>query len=117
VGYTDVREFFYGLDQDPANSVTSGNAPLGNGFGSGDGILVGGTSDPVQVGSTDQSEIDRPRMSDPDEDGEAELRFYLLFELPEEVGNEIQGDKLRGDFRVNAEQVRNNDDPRSGDQS
>jgi predicted ribosomally synthesized peptide with SipW-like signal peptide len=117
VGYTDVREFFYGLDQDPANSVTSGNDPLGNGFGSGDGILVGGTSDPVQVGSTDQSEIDRPRMSDPDEDGEAELRFYLLFELPEEVGNEIQGDRLRGDFRINAEQVRNNDDPRSGDQS
>jgi len=113
VGYTDAREFYYGLDQDPANAA-SGNDPLGNGFASGDGILVGGASDPVEVGSDDQSELDRRRMSDPDGDGEAELVFYLCVELPEEVGNEIQGDGLRGNLRFNAEQVRNNGDPRSG---
>lgn len=113
LGYTDAREFYFGLDQDPNNPGTS-NDPLGNGIASGDGILVGGTGDPVEVGSTDPTEIDRPRMADPDEDGEAELVFYLLFELPEEVGNEVQGDGVMGNLRFSAEQVRNNDDPRSG---
>ena len=114
LGYTDAREFYFGADQDPANSQGNSNDPLGNGFASGDGILVGGTSDPVEVGSDDPAEINRPRMSDPDGDGEAELVFYLLFELPEEVGNEVQGDGVRGNLRFNAEQIRNNDDPRSG---
>ena len=114
LGYTDAREFYFGLDQDPANSQGNSNDPLGNGFASGDGILVGGTSDPVEVGSDDSAEINRPRMSDPDSDGKAELVFYLLFELPKEVGNEVQGDGVRGNLRFNAEQIRNNDDPRSG---
>lgn len=114
LGYTDAREFYFGADQDPANSQGNSNDPLGNGFASGDGILVGGTSDPVEVGSDDPAEINRPRMSDPDGDSEAELVFYLLFELPEEVGNEVQGDGVRGNLRFNAEQIRNNDDPRSG---
>lgn len=109
VEYTNAREFYYG---DP--STTTSNDPLGNGFASGDGILVGGTTDPVEVGSTDSSEITRRRMSDPDSDGEAELVFYLAFEIAEEVGNEIQGDAVRGNLRFNAEQVRNNSDPRSG---
>jgi len=114
LGYTDAREFYFGLDQDPANSQGNSNDPLGNGFASGDGILVGGTSDPVEVGSDDSAEINRPRMSDADGDGEAELVFYLLFELPDEVGNEVQGDGVKGNLRFNAEQVRNNDDARSG---
>jgi len=113
LGYTDAREFYFGKDQDPANSVTS-NDPLGNGFASGDGILVGGSSDPVEIGSTDSAELSRPRMSDPDGDDEAELVFYLLFELPEEVSNEVQGDGVKGNLRFSAEQVRNNDDARSG---
>ncbi|TKX86503.1 hypothetical protein EXE43_08115 [Halorubrum sp. SS5] len=113
LGYTDAREFYFGLDQDPNNPGT-GNDPLGNGIASGDGILVGGVSNPVEVGSTDSSEITRPRMGDPDDDGEAELTFYLLLELPSEVGNEIQGDAVKGNLRFSAEQVRNNDDPRSG---
>ncbi len=107
VEYTNLREFYFG---DP--STTTSNDPLGNGFASGDGILVGGTSDPVKVGRTDN--VGRRRLSDPDSDDESELVFYLCFELPEEVGNEIQGDAVRGNFRINAEQVRNNDDPRSG---
>lgn len=111
--YTDAREFYFGSDQDPNNPSTNPGPP-GNGFASGDGILVGGTSDPVMVGSDDQNEIDRRRMSDPDNDGEAELVFYLCVELPEEVGNEVQGDGVKGNLRFSAEQVRNNDDPRSG---
>ncbi|WP_254838359.1 SipW-dependent-type signal peptide-containing protein [Natronomonas marina] len=113
LGYTDAREFYFGNDQNP-NTSEPDNDPLGNGIASGDGILVGGTSDPVQVGSTDPNEISRPRMGDPDNDSEAELTFYLLLELPSEVGNEIQGDGVKGNLRFSAEQVRNNDDPRSG---
>lgn len=112
LGYTDAREFYFGLDQSENNAV-SGNDPLGNGIASGDGVLVGGTSDPVEVGSDKQGEIDRNRMGNPDSDGEAELVFYLLFELPEEVGNEVQGDGVKGNLRFSAEQIRNNGDPRS----
>lgn len=112
VEYTNVREFYYGRNGDPSTKPNS-NDPLGAGFASGAGILVGGTSSPVQVGADDN--IDRDRLSDPDEDGESELVFYLLLDLPQSVGNEVQGDSVGFDLRFNTEQVRNNDDdPRSG---
>jgi predicted ribosomally synthesized peptide with SipW-like signal peptide len=97
VSYTDVREWHSGY----------GNF---NGYASGDGVLVGGNS-PAEIGS-DPSSSDL--LTDPDGDSEGELVFYMLFELPGEVGNEIQGDTLSGNLRFNAEQVRNNSDPRSG---
>lgn len=43
--------------------------------------------------------------------GEEAAEFCLLLEIPEEVGNEIQGDSLSFDLVFNAEQSRNNDDP------
>jgi predicted ribosomally synthesized peptide with SipW-like signal peptide len=114
VTYTDIREWFYGEDQDPANQGSGGTVPgsnINNGIASGDGILVGGGEDPVEVGGDpDSSDL----LTDPDGDGEGEFVVYVLFELPLEVGNEIQGDRVHGDLRFNAEQVRNNGDPRSG---
>ena len=112
VNYTDVREWYFGEDQDPANPesniVTGSN--INNGIASGDGILVGS---PAEVGSTDY-DPGSSLLTDPDDDDEGELVFYLLLELPSEVGNEIQGDAVKGNLRFSAEQVRNNDDPRSG---
>ena len=112
VNYTDVREWYFGEDQDPNNpqsNIVSGSG-INNGIASGDGILVGS---PAEVGSTDYDPASS-LLTDPDDDDEGELVFYLLLELPSEVGNEIQGDAVKGNLRFNAEQVRNNDDPRSG---
>jgi hypothetical protein len=82
-----------------------------NGWGSPDGILAGGTGDPVEVGADPGSS---DLLTDPDEDDEGELVFYILFELPTESGNVTQGDELSLDLRFSAQQVRNNNDPRSG---
>jgi len=112
VEYTDVREWYFGEDQDPNNpesNVVSGSN-INNGIASGDGLLVGS---PAEVGSDDYDPASS-LLTDPDNDNEGELVFYVLFELPDEVGNEVQGDGVRGNLRFNAEQVRNNGDPRSG---
>lgn len=111
VEYTNAREFYFGRDGDPTNKP-SNNDPLGAGFASGDGILVGGTSDPVRVGATDN--LGRDRLSDPDGDGESELVFYLLLEVPPTVGNVVQSDSVGFDLVFTTEQARTNDDPRSG---
>ncbi|MEF8887049.1 MAG: SipW-dependent-type signal peptide-containing protein [Haloarculaceae archaeon] len=114
VTYTDIRELYFGEDQDPNNpsSNTVPGSNINNGIASGDGILVGGTNDPLEIGGDPSSD---DLLSDPDGDGEGELVLYMLFELPVEVGNEVQGDAVRGNLRFNAEQVRNNSsDPRSG---
>lgn len=107
IEYTNVREFYFGKNGDET-SIPSGNDPLGAGFASGDGILVGGVSNPTVVGDADVAD-DYDRVN---EDGQ--LEFCLLLELPEEVGNEIQGDSVGFDLRFNTVQVRNNDDARSG---
>ena len=99
VEYTTLRE------------LVNGYGANFNGWGSSDGILAGGTGSAVQVGA-DPSSSDL--LSDPDGDGDGELVFYILFELPTDVGNEVQGDELSLDLRFSAEQVRNNNDPRSG---
>lgn len=107
VEYTNVREFYFGRDGDETDKPTS-NDPLGAGFASGDGILVGGTSEPTIVGDPDVAG-DYDRVND-----EGELEFCLLLDLHEDVGNEVQGDSVGLDLRFSTEQVRNNTDPRSG---
>ena len=112
VEYTDIREWYFGEDQDPNNpesNIVTGSG-INNGIASGDGILVGS---PAEVGGTDY-DPSSSLLTDPDEDGEGELVFYVLFELPVDVGNEVQGDAVKGNLRFSAQQVRNNDDPRSG---
>jgi predicted ribosomally synthesized peptide with SipW-like signal peptide len=99
VEYTTIRE------------LVNGYGANFNGWGSPDGILAGGTGSPVEVGASPGSS---DLLSDPDNDDEGELVFYILFELPTDVGNEVQGDELSIDLRFSAEQVRNNSDPRSG---
>ena len=58
------------------------------------GVTLGGSADPMMVGT-----------------GEDSVEFCLLLEIPTEVGNEIQGDSLSFDLVFQAEQARNNDDP------
>lgn len=58
------------------------------------GVTLGGSADPIMVGT-----------------GENSVEFCLLLEIPTEVGNEIQGDSLSFDLVFQAEQSRNNDDP------
>jgi predicted ribosomally synthesized peptide with SipW-like signal peptide len=94
------------------NELVNGTGISGfNGWGSPDGILAGGTDNTVEVGADPGSS---DLLTDPDDDDEGELVFYILFELPTESGNVTQGDELSLDLRFSAEQVRNNDDPRSG---
>jgi len=107
VEYTNFREFYFGRNGD-ATSMPSDNDPLGAGFASGDGILVGGTSNPTVVGDPAVA----GNYERVNEDGE--LEFCLLLDLPQAVGNEIQGDSLSFDLRFSTEQVRNNGDARSG---
>lgn len=56
-----------------------------------------------------------PIGTDEDVDGpaseEAPGVFYLLLEIPTEIGNEIQSDSVELDLIFEAEQVRNNDNP------
>jgi predicted ribosomally synthesized peptide with SipW-like signal peptide len=58
------------------------------------GVTLGGSDEPIVVGSGDDA-----------------VTFYLLLEIPVEVGNEIQGDSLAFDLVFEAEQARNNGDP------
>jgi predicted ribosomally synthesized peptide with SipW-like signal peptide len=57
------------------------------------GVTLGGTENPSSINSEE---------------------FCLLLEIPDNVGNEIQGDSVTFDLVFNAEQSRNNDDPFSG---
>lgn len=63
-----------------------------------DGAIMSDDEGPLEVGS-----------------GEDGVGWCLLLWIPEDVGNEIQGDSLSFDLIFNAEQVRNNDDPFSDD--
>jgi predicted ribosomally synthesized peptide with SipW-like signal peptide len=65
-----------------------------------DGVVLSDSSGtPIEVGS----------VSD-----DADVHYYQLFELPPEVGNDVQGDSVTFTIQFDAEQVRNNDDPFSG---
>jgi predicted ribosomally synthesized peptide with SipW-like signal peptide len=55
-------------------------------------------------------DTDASKIGGPGNDQESKV-VYLLLEVPEEVGNEIQGDGVSFDLVFEAEQVRNNDDP------
>ena len=104
VQYTDVLEFLFGADQDPANQggLPNSTTQLGNGYASTDGVAIregGGIGGPGNqpyraVGS-----------------GENSLTFCQLIELPAEVGNVVQGDTLSFDLGFVTEQSRNNDGP------
>ena len=59
-----------------------------------EGAIMGGSEDPMEVGS-----------------GEDGAGWCLLLWIPEEVENRIQGDSFSFDLIFNAEQVRNNDNP------
>ncbi|WP_435117887.1 SipW-dependent-type signal peptide-containing protein [Halolamina sp. C58] len=61
------------------------------------GVTLGGSEDPIEVGSGEQMET-----------------FCLLLEIPSEVGNEVQGDSLSFHLVFDAEQVRNNGSPFAG---
>lgn len=105
VEYTTLREMIEGYE----DGTASGNgfdAATGNQNDKEDGILVGGTDDPTIVG--DPNEPEQPRIND-----DGVLEYCLLFEIPTEVGNEIQDDSVTFDLGWTTEQVRNNDDPRS----
>jgi predicted ribosomally synthesized peptide with SipW-like signal peptide len=58
-------------------------------------------------------DTDASKIGGPGNDQESKV-VYLLLEVPEEVGNEIQGDSISFDLEFRAEQVRNNDDPFPG---
>jgi len=69
-----------------------------------DGVVIRDSdSDPLPVG-TDE-DVDGPAA---DEDPAV---FYLLLEIPREVGNEIQSDSVALDLVFESEQVRNNGSP------
>ena len=103
VEYTTLREL-----------VNGAGVPGSNGWGSSDGILVEEllNDDAAEIGS--DVDFGNSVLSNADDDKEGELVFYLLFELPTEVGNSVQGDELSLDLRFSAEQVRNNDGTGSG---
>lgn len=56
-----------------------------------------------------------PSTGDPLEVGcmglDNEVSYWQLFELPQDVGNDVQGDVVEFTLRFNAEQARNNDAP------
>jgi hypothetical protein len=56
---------------------------------------------------------DASKIGGPSNDQDAK-RVYLLLEVPDTVGNEIQGDSVEFDLEFRAEQVRNNDNPFPG---
>lgn len=65
-----------------------------------DGVVLSDASGtPLEVGSVSDS---------------ADVHYYQLFELPPEVGNDVQGDSVTFTIRFDAEQVRNNDVPFDG---
>jgi predicted ribosomally synthesized peptide with SipW-like signal peptide len=68
-------------------------------------VIKDDNGDPLAIGSDDGQ----------DPDVEDLYRFYLLLEIPDEVGNVIQGDGLSFDLVFKTEQVRNNDTPFEND--
>jgi len=102
--YTDVLEFLFGADQDPANvaGVPDSNTPLGNGYASTDGIVIRDPMDGYEGGiggpGTDVREVGS---------GGDSVTFCQLLELPTEVGNEVQGDTLSFDLAFSTVQSRN----------
>jgi predicted ribosomally synthesized peptide with SipW-like signal peptide len=78
--------------------------------GSGNPLEVGGDSETYGWDpESDGLPIDDSQFSDAA--GALCEEWYLLLELPEEVGNEVQSDSFEFDLVFDAEQVRNNDDP------
>ncbi|WP_336000347.1 SipW-dependent-type signal peptide-containing protein [Halorientalis halophila] len=90
VSSEEPRDYLSDLD-----STTPAGTTLEEAFSTYEGgVTLGGSEDPTEVG-----------------DGEDAVEFCLLLEIPETVGNEIQGDSLTFDLLFESEQVRNNDDP------
>jgi predicted ribosomally synthesized peptide with SipW-like signal peptide len=54
---------------------------------------------------------DASKIGGPNTPGHDAKVFYLLLEVPDEVGNEIQSDSVGFDLIFESEQVRNNDNP------
>jgi predicted ribosomally synthesized peptide with SipW-like signal peptide len=109
--YTDVREFMFGIDQDPTNEggVPNSTTQLGNGYASTDGVAIrwgGGIGAPGNVPNGEQPYriVGDGSQYDP-------LVFYQLIELPKEVGNVVQGDELTFDLGFVSVQSRNNSGP------
>lgn len=99
VEYTTLRELVNGYDSDFD--------------GWAEGILIEKLNgDAAEIGS--DADFESTVLSDEDNDEEYELVFYLLLELPTEVGNNIQGDELSLDLQFSAEQARNNDGTGNG---
>jgi len=64
-------------------------------------VIKDDNGDPLVIGSDDGQDPNVPDL----------YRFYLLLELPFEVGNVVQGDSVSFDLVFKTEQVRNNDTP------
>lgn len=89
VQYTTLREAFETYDSEST-----------------EGVVIGGSDSPTEVGDDEE----------PDEDGVPQSQtFYLLFEVPASVGNEIMSDSVSLDLVFQTEQVRNNDTAFDGD--
>jgi len=88
-------------DGDPAAPEGSTLAETYDTFESGV-LMRDGDGDPLEVGSSED---------------EATADWCLLLYLPEDVGNIVQGDSVSFDLIFDAEQVRNNDDPFSGEET
>jgi hypothetical protein len=70
---------------------------------------------PASPSDSDPASQNASVIGNPDSDGPAgdyeNKVFYLLLEIPKEVGNEIQSDSVGLDLVFEAEQIRNNSNP------
>jgi predicted ribosomally synthesized peptide with SipW-like signal peptide len=104
VEYTTLREFVETYDTDPTSASFDNTQDPPNSSG----VLIrnetaGGSPAPaLQVGGSNTGL------------GSGTFTYYMLIELPFDVGNEVQGDSVQFDLGWSTEQVRNNGDPRSG---
>jgi predicted ribosomally synthesized peptide with SipW-like signal peptide len=88
VEYSNLREFVETYDTDDTNEDDESS-----------GVLIGG-DDPELIGGPGTDDYDT-------------FTYYILIELPLDVGNQVQGDSVQFDLAWSTEQTRNNDDPRS----
>lgn len=108
--YTDVLEFLFGEDQNPDNKGVpdAGNDDLlGNGYASGDGVVIRDPMDDNLGGIGGNDSGVREVGSDDNSDNPSSVTFCQLIELPPEVGNEVQGDTLEFDLAFSTVQTRN----------
>ncbi|SDY10222.1 SipW-dependent-type signal peptide-containing protein [Halobellus clavatus] len=105
VHYTNLREFVETYDTDPTSApFNNTNQPPNS-----SGVLIR-SDDANSTNNPDAPQL----VGGANTTGPGTFTYYMLVELPFDVGNEVQGDSVQFDLGWSTEQTRNNDDPRSG---